>query len=377
MLSNLEARILKVIRDSHEISRLEISKLLNLSKPVISQIVTQLIEKGLVEESGISKSSSGRPRIKLKFFPDAWYCIGAELEENYLEVIITDLSGAITLSFREKTPSIKESAEIASWCAQRIKQLMEKSSISQQKILGVGVGISGMVDPNTEIVRTAPAFGMKTFNLKAALERDLKMPVCVANRVKLAALAEYMTGAAKGFSDLLFVFLDSGLGSAVITGDQLFQGYFGKSGEFGWMLTDIDLTKDDICQEQEFGHLARKISGHSLKRFLEMTNGVELDYIMRNLADERSETKIIRKSLLHLIAAIANAILMFDPQMVIIKGRIGQKYFNELSQFILPHLKRMLPSEFHENLQLRCGEIEEFDVALGGVFLVQKKLMNI
>jgi len=377
MLSNLESRVLKIIRDSKEISRLEISKTLGLSKPVVSQTVSQLMKKGLVQQIGTSKSKFGRPRIKLEFIPDRWYCVGVELEENYLEAIVTDLAGEVMLSFREKTPLIRKPFEIAAWCCEKIQDLIAKSSVPREKMLGVGVGISGMVDPSTGLVRAAPAFEMKNFDLKTTLEKRLDIPVCVANRVKLAALAEHTVGAAKGFTDILFIFIDSGLGSALIIDDQLFQGHFGKAGEFGWIVTDVDLTKDDLSEEPQFGHLARKFSGHVLSKYLKNSDVKAFDEILHSLHEEKPYSTKIKRALLHLSVAISNAVLMFDPQMVIIKGRIGQRYFNELSQFIVPELQRMLPVEFYENLQLKNGTIEEFDVALGGVFLVQKQIMNV
>lgn len=378
MLTDLEAKVLKIIRDSNQISRLEISKFLNLSKPVISQVVSRLISKGLVVESGARKSSSGRPKIDLKFVSDAFYCVGAELEENTFEIIVTDLLGNEKVSSQHNTPERKDSIDIVNWCAERIEELIRKSFI-KERILGAGIGISAMVEPNTGLVRTAPAFGMKNLDLQGALHRRLNLPVYVANRVKLAAFAEHRLGAARGFKDALFIYLDSGLGCAVILDDELFQGFYGKAGEFGWMITDIDLTKDDICFEQDFGHLARKISGHCLRKYLAgVIQGTDLTEIMDMIRQEKSEMgKKLKRSLIHFAAAIANAILMFDPQVVIMKGRIGQRYFNEITEIILEFLRNFLPPQFYENLEFRKGKIEKYDVALGGVFFVQKKIMNI
>ncbi|HEY8541856.1 MAG TPA: ROK family transcriptional regulator [Pseudothermotoga sp.] len=379
MLTDLEAKVLKIIRDSTQISRLEISKSLNLSKPVISQVVSQLISKGFVIESGVCKSSSGRPKINLKFVSDAFYCVGAELEENTFEIIVTDLLGNEKVSFQESTPRKKDPMDIAIWCSKRIEELIEKSRLPKEKILGIGIGISAMVEPNTGLVRTAPAFGMKNFDLQRILQDTLNLPVYIANRVKLVALAEHRLGAAKGFKDALFIYLDSGLGSTVILNDELFQGFYGKAGELGWMITDIDLTKDDICFEQDFGHLARKISGHCLRKYLEeVTQSVDLTEIINMIKQNKSETgKRLRRSLMHFAASIANAILMFDPQVVIIKGRIGQRYFKEIVDITLEFLHEFLPSQFYENLEFRRGMIERYDAALGGIFLVQKKIMNI
>lgn len=109
-----------------------------------------------------------------------------------------------------------------------------------------------------------------------------------------------------------------------------------------------------------------------------VVQGNDLTEIIDTVRQEKNELgKKLKRSLMHFAAAIANAILMFDPQVVIMKGRIGQRYFNQITKIILEFLHNLLPPQFYENLEFRKGIIEKYDVALGGVFLVQKKIMNI
>ncbi|HCZ05849.1 MAG TPA: hypothetical protein DHV12_01725 [Thermotogae bacterium] len=160
MLTDTERRVLEVIRKHDGISRREIAKLLHLSKPVVSDAVAQLISKGYVRENGIvrsSKARAGRPRIRLSFVPDAKYCIGIELEERNFEAVLANLNGNVTYSLSLSLPRMNSKEELSEWIVQRVLELMERSQIPQEKILGIGVGIAGIVDSKSAVVRAFPA----------------------------------------------------------------------------------------------------------------------------------------------------------------------------------------------------------------------------
>lgn len=376
MLTELEGSILRLIRDNPGISRLDIAKRLGVSKPVITNVVARLIDKGLVRESGTVKTKVGRPKVTLQFVPNAWYCVGAELEERYFELIVTDLSGQLIDSCVDKIDSFYGPDGLIRFCQERIKGTLEKTSIPQERILGVGVGIAGMVDPNTGLVRTAPALGLTNFDLASTLSDALRLNVVTVNRVKAAALAEHRLGAARGFENVLFVFIDSGLGCAALFNGRIYEGFYGKAGELGWMITDLDRSEPEMYEEQSFGHLARRFSGHALSRRLENLKQ-DIDRAFEIGFEDQSIVELLRRGLKHVAAAIANAVLLFDPQLIIIKGRIGQRHYERVAEVIFPTLKQILPVQFQENMNLRRGQIEKFDVALGAVFAVQQKLMRL
>ncbi|MGB9789445.1 MAG: ROK family transcriptional regulator [Thermotoga caldifontis] len=374
MLTELEATILRLIRDNPGISRLDIARKLSISKPLVTNVVARLIKRGLVVESGTRKTPAGRPKVSLKFVPDAWYCVGIELEERYFELIVTDLSGRIVHSEQEKIDSLGKD-RLIDLCQERVERSLEKNSLPKEKILGVGIGIAGMVDPTSRVVRTAPALGLTNFDLASVLAERLNLNVIVVNRVKAAALAEHRVGAAKDAQNVLFVFVDSGLGSAVLLNGKIYEGFYGKAGEFGWMVTDLDRSEPELCEIEDFGHLARRFSGHAITIRLKDAN-VNVEDIFDGQIDGEFEHLLI-SGLRHIAAALANAILLFDPQQIVIKGRIGHKHYERIVELMMPTLKQILPPQFHENLNLHKGLIEDFDVALGAVFAVQQRFMGL
>ncbi|AJC74740.1 hypothetical protein AJ81_05255 [Pseudothermotoga hypogea DSM 11164 = NBRC 106472] len=376
MLTELEGSVLRLIRDNQNISRLDIAKELGVSKPVVTNVVARLIKKGLVVESGTRKTRVGRPKITLQFVPDAWYCVGIELEEKYFELIVTDLAGRVIDSREEKIPRSVEPNHLVSFCKEKVERTLEENQLPKEKILGVGIGIAGMVDPTSRVVRTAPAIGLTNYDLAFEVSEKSDLSVIVVNRVKAAALAEHRLGAARGSQSVLFVFIDSGLGCAVLLDGRIYEGFYGKAGEFGWMITDLDRSEPELCEEESFGHLARRFSGHAISKRL-ASLGLNSEDVFDAMTHSAELRESLKRGLKHIAAAVANAVLLFDPQLIILKGRIGQNHYEHISEILLSTLKELLPSQFYENLNLRKGQVERFDVALGAVFAVQQRFMRL
>nr|WP_244262670.1 helix-turn-helix domain-containing protein [Thermoanaerobacter siderophilus] len=91
-----KANVLDVIKKMQPISRIEVSKVLKMSKSTISAIVDELIEEGLVIENGYGeKGTVGRKPIQLSFNPDARFVIGISVESTNSIGILTNLEGKI------------------------------------------------------------------------------------------------------------------------------------------------------------------------------------------------------------------------------------------------------------------------------------------
>ena len=86
--------ILNLLFKKPNISRIDISKLINLNKASVSEIVSLLVEKNLVSEigTGSSSSSGGRKPILLKINEKAGCSLGIDLGIDYVSFLLTDLN---------------------------------------------------------------------------------------------------------------------------------------------------------------------------------------------------------------------------------------------------------------------------------------------
>ena len=105
---------------------------------------------------------------------------------------------------------------------------------AEGKLLGVGIGVPGLVDIQTGVMRKAANLpGFENYPAGAEIERRLGTRVVIENDAKVAALGEQWLGAARGIANVAVVTLGTGIGGAIILDGKIFHGMNGMAGEFG------------------------------------------------------------------------------------------------------------------------------------------------
>jgi len=374
VLTDAEKRILSLVRENHGISRKELAESLNLSKPAVSVAVSRLIEKGFVREAGILKvknKRAGRYPIKLEFVPDALYIVGIDLGGSKLEAVLSDLDGRIVKSHRTRLKGCSVQ-ELYTILESVIENLID--GVNTNKLLGIGVGVAGTVDRQTHMVRSFPAFNVTNWDLKDLLEQRFGVQVLLANDVTLDALAEYKMGAGKGINSLLLVSIGTGIGAGMILEGRVHEGFHGQAGEIGWFVTDWISEKKE--EKTLFGPLEKRCSGYWLERKLQnLTGEKDLPKLFELSKVDSKVCRFLEEAFEHLALAIAGSIVLFDPGVVVLKGGLGYNQYEFIERIIMRVFRRVLPSEFLEDLILKKGAIKEFGVARGATFLVQERLL--
>ena len=207
------------------------------------------------------------------------------------------------------------------------------------RVLGVGVGVAGQVDLATGMVRHAPNLDWHDVPLRVRLEEALRLPVAVLNDVQAAAFGEHMFGAGQGVSELVCLFLGTGVGGGVITRGRLLQGCTGSAAELGHITVDPNgplcrcgnrgcleafaggwaiarRAREAATAAPESGPILRELAGGDLERIATSTV-VEAagrgDPISQRILGEASQALWIG------VASIVNA---FNPCVVVLGGGV-------------------------------------------------------
>jgi glucokinase len=96
-----------------------------------------------------------------------------------------------------------------------------------------GIGVAGQVDGATGVVHYAPNLRWKEWPLGDRLSRRLALPVSVINDVRAATLGEWVHGAGRGCSEVVGIFVGTGVGGGVVSGGRLLEGGSNAAGELG------------------------------------------------------------------------------------------------------------------------------------------------
>ena len=325
--------ILETIRRNGGISRRDLSKIIRLSPTTITKFTEELIKDNLIQEKGTIPSSGGRRPIKLNLKPSSGYAIGVDIGSANLRVVTVNLKGEI-LSKREKIHSHEGKKVILNKIKEMIHQQIENSNLPSQKIKGIGIGISGVVDHQRGICLFCPNMNnWENTNLKEIFEKEFNLPTVVDDSSRTAATAVKNYEVDKNIKNLIYLGLGVGVGSGIFINGQLYRGTKGLAGEIGHTIVDENGPR---CSCGNKGCLEALVSGPAIiaraKGLLE--EGVNSQLAKREVTPEKiaqaakNEDKlalnIITETGKHLGIGIANAINIFDPEIVILGGGIAQ-----------------------------------------------------
>jgi N-acetylglucosamine repressor len=253
--------ILNKIRTTDSISRAQIAKETSLTPPTVSSIVKELIDQGLVRESTLGHSSGGRKPTLLHINTDAFYVIGVDVGPERVECIVTDLAGDILHRTSGVLPSPLTNEQFLVILIDNIHKILQSSKVNQEKIIGIGIAMHGVVDVEKGTSLIAPILKLKNIPIKDRLEEEFNLTVKVENDARAMALGESWFGGHGDVDSMVAVNIGRGVGAGIVLNGKLFHGSEGIAGEFGHMTIDIN---GEICECGNRGCLQTLVSGEAI-----------------------------------------------------------------------------------------------------------------
>ena len=232
-----EAGILDLIRTGKALSRADLSKATGLSPTATGAIVSVLLEKGYIHETGTGESKGGRKPVLLELKPDSYYSIGLDVDVDSISYILSDIAGRMV--YEGSTALVSPSSDTVAATAEAcIREIVKSRSIGTDRLLGIGISVPGMVDASTHNVLLAPNLGWEDVDLGTVLKSQLGLPVYIENEAMASAICENWIGACQGVSNFVCVNIRSGIGAGIFTGGRLYRGSGGSAGEVGHIVVD-------------------------------------------------------------------------------------------------------------------------------------------
>ncbi len=232
-----EAGILDLIRTGKGISRADISKETGLSPTAAGAIVSSLIERGYIRETGIGESRGGRKPVLLELRQDSYYSVGLDVDVDSILFILMDITGKVTYEgaavLTDNAP--QAAAETAAAC---IRELVRECSIERERLLGIGVSVPGMVDAVSHRIVLAPNLGWEDVDFGALLKEQIGLPVYIENEAMASAICENWLGACQNDNNFVCVNIKSGIGAGIFAGGKPYRGAGGSAGEVGHVVVD-------------------------------------------------------------------------------------------------------------------------------------------
>lgn len=182
---------------------------------------------------------------------------------------------------------------------------------------GVGVGIPEYVDP-TGMLRSRDVMAWDQQPAEVFTEWG---PLVVESDVRCGAFAESMLGAGRGATSMLYVSIGTGISCALVIEGRLWRGYRGEAIALGELPVDRMLEASDTTTLEQYA------SGAAIARRYTRMTGEAVDGAREVLARARAHDiraeRVVDSTATAVGAALAWAVHLLDPQMVVLGGGLG------------------------------------------------------
>ncbi|MDQ1703144.1 MAG: hypothetical protein QOF57_2396 [Frankiaceae bacterium] len=216
----------------HEsLTRDEVAELTGRSRVAAAAVVQHLADRGLVHRVGSDAGGPAARRYALT--RTSWAVVGADIRRDEVTVAVADIGGTIRA---QRTEPFSPSNDAAEALRGVILRCLADAGTPVDHVRRVVMGSPGIIDPATGEL----AYAVVLAGWKRSLPADLGsllggVPVVFENDVNLAAMAEARDGAGRGTANMVFAWMDLGVGLGIVLNGRLHRGRHGWSGEVGFM----------------------------------------------------------------------------------------------------------------------------------------------
>ncbi|KHJ39365.1 N-acetylglucosamine repressor [Pedobacter glucosidilyticus] len=369
----------------------DVCKEVNLSVPKVTNLISELIQDGLVEDLGKIESTGGRKPNLYGMVGNSVFFLGVDIKQNHVNIGLTDLQKNL-IEIKQNIPfKLNNSQEALVDLINIIKNFIKGLSVKKEKILGLGVNLSGRINHDTGY-----SYSFFNFNeepLAKSLEKELNIKTFLENDSRAMAYGEFNAGLVKEEKNVLFLNLDHGIGMGIMINSQLYYGKSGFAGEFG----HIPLFNNNIiCQCGKKGCLETEGSGWALTRnFKEKiksgTSSIlieksgasfSIDQIdMDSIIDAAIKDDVLAIDLIadlgdKLGRGIALLINIFNPELVIIGGSLA-KTGEYLILPIKSAINKYSLSLVNSDTKIKISLLGVKSGVIGACLLARNRLLNL
>jgi predicted NBD/HSP70 family sugar kinase len=344
------SRILRTLIRDGETTRNRLAASLGLSLGTVTNVISDLVAEGLLQESGMLPSNGGRPTAALSVNPSGAYFVGAAVREDGVTIGVLDLSMKVVSRVHSDGPQFTGPADMSARITKSIDQALAEAG-EPANVYGIGLGMPGIIQATgrpqsgtAEYVMTSYGYGQgldwaRTPNSLTTIYSRTDLPIFADNGAKTQAMAESWFGAARDLDDVLIALVGRGVGLGIISGGRLLRGSVMGAGEWG----HTKIAYDGLaCNCGSSGCLGTYIGGTGIARRWREAGGVPAPDVETSLvalidaakSGDTVATRILDETIELLGLGLSNIVNLFNPERIVLGGWVGLS----LAEYSIEHI---------------------------------------
>jgi len=318
------------------------------------------------------------------------FVVGVDVGATKTLAGVVTMNGEILGRTKTKTPSEQSYRQVLSVIAACIEKAISDSNLPRSRIAAVGIGLAGLLDHETGVVKAEPNLGWESVPVKQALERELKLRVFLENDVNAGTLAEYQLGAGVGVKNLVGVFVGTGIGGGLIFDGRLYHGFGGVAGELGHIIVKTNGPRCGCgnrgCLEALASRtaivrdLAKAIAKGRKSSLSKLIRNGDLRHIGSNTLatafrdGDKLTMKIVKRSARYCGIGVASVLNLLNPEMVVLGGGVVEAFGSDYVEMVIKAArKQTFPATF-QGIQIVPARLGDDAVLLGAACLARENI---
>jgi glucokinase len=272
--------------------------------------------------------------------PDRHF-IGVDVGGTKVAAGLVNVAGEITHRARVPMDASDALAGLAAvtTAIETVRAASESDPKSNGLVAAIGICAPGPLDPRTGVIINPPNLpGWRNFPLATEISKATSLPVHVDNDGNAAALAEALWGAGRGYRNVFYATIGTGIGTGIIFDGQIYHGRTGAAAEGGHVTIDY---RGPRCNCGKLGCIEILASGTAIARraaekiaagrsssILEQAGndlgGVSSEMVDRAyLAGDSLAKDILQETAMFLTVWLGSIVDLLEPDVMIVGGGVA------------------------------------------------------
>ena len=266
-----------------------------------------------------------------------------------------------------------------------VKELIDASGIKADKIHAISAGAPGVINQETGVVLFSPNLPWRNYNIRKPIEDEFGCKFYIGNDVNVGVLGEYKYGAAKGYKNVVGLFVGTGMGGGLILNGELFTGNEFKAAEYGHLILDPE---GPLCNCGQRGCLEAFSSKQGMSSYIRqqvsrgrkscmaeaVQDGVFKSKALKNALNAGDDVarEAVDRACHYLAIASGNLVNTFSPDIVVYGGGVIEAVGDYFLEKILSEVDRYCMPSIRSTVDFKKAALGDDSILYGALSMIKK-----
>lgn len=336
---------IRILHEQGSISRKHLAECIKLTPAAITKIVGELIEENIISEGKtVPNGGAGRREVMVELNSRAKCALGVLINLRVAMLSAVWLDGTVIFSEEVKLPDFADADGTVEQLSARLAELVKKTGLKKEQILGLGLAIRGItLNDQRIVVDSYGAINKKNYPIAARFEETTGYKVVMANNVRALFSAQMFLAKDTSVNSQFFLRCEYGIGGALSVNGKIWYGGSERCSEIGHV--PVIRRGGKPCHCGKSGCLetiaspmailddARAILSKEKTPVLWLMaekNGGEIsleDVLESAHNGDAGTSEILDRAVNQLATALKNVIYVIDPAKIVLYGRVFENSY--------------------------------------------------